>query len=137
VASRDLAAIAEAVSPLSAAEVIRVLERLGATQRALVFRMLPKDTALAVFEGLDRPVQGDLVRALRDEDVAAVFAGMSPDDRVGLLDELPASVATRLLRGLSASEQELTAAVLGYPVKSIGRRMSPKFVTVRPDDSAG
>lgn len=136
VGSQNLAAIAEAVSPLSTAEAIRVLERFGATQRALVYRMLPKDTALEVFEGLDRPLQGDLVRALRDEDVAAVFAEMNPDDRVGLLDELPASVATRLLRGLSASEQEITAAVLGYPVQSIGRRMSPKFLTVHPHDTA-
>ncbi|GAB48612.1 magnesium transporter, partial [Mobilicoccus pelagius] len=69
---------------------------------------------------------------LKDEDVASVFTEMEPDDRVSLLDELPASVATRLLQALSPSERDLTATVLGYPEGSIGRRMSPEYVTAHP-----
>src|SRR5699024_2012901 len=52
--------------------------------------------------------------------------------RVWLLDELPASVASKLLRGLEAGERDQTAVLLGYPEDSIGRRMSPRFVTLRP-----
>lgn len=133
----DLVAVAEALPPLGVPETIGLLERLDARQRALVYRLLPKDTALAVFEGLDPSLQGDLVRALRDEELASVFAEMEPDDRVSLLDELPASVAGRLLRGLPASERDLTAVVLGYPLRSIGRRMSPEYVATRPDLTAG
>lgn len=133
----DLVAVAEALPPLGVPETIGLLERLDARQRALVYRLLPKDTALAVFEGLDPSLQGDLVRALRDEELASVFAEMEPDDRVSLLDELPASVAGRLLRGLPAAERDLTAVVLGYPLRSIGRRMSPEYVATRPDLTAG
>ncbi|WP_435526259.1 magnesium transporter [Microbacterium elymi] len=62
-----------------------------------------------------------------------MFADMDPDDRVWLLDELPASVAPRLLRGLPVRERQLTAEVLGYPQNAIGRRMSPEYVTTHPD----
>jgi magnesium transporter len=134
--SNDLPRVTTAVASLSADEAIGVLERLGDTERALVYRLLPKDKALEVFEGLDATLQGALVQALRHEDVASVFAEMDPDDRVGLLDELPAAVATRLLQGLPAPERDLTAAVLGYPQGSIGRRMSPEYVATRPDLTA-
>jgi magnesium transporter len=128
----DLSAAAAVVAPLSAADAVAVMERLDATDRALLFRLLTKDVALEVFEGLDATLQGDLVRALKDEEVASVFGLLDPDDRVALLDELPATVATRLLQGLPWHERELTAAVLGYPQRSIGRRMSPEYVTTRP-----
>src|SRR5690606_18461590 len=111
--------------PVRAPQGVVVLERLDLMDRAVVYRLLPKGTALEVFERLDPALQGDLVLGLQAEDVAAIFAQLEPDDRVSLLDELPATVASRLLRGLSPEERELTAVILGYPAGSIGRRMSP------------
>jgi magnesium transporter len=135
-ARHDLDAVTALVEPLPDDQVTRVLERLGAGNRALVYRLLPKDTALAVFERLDASLQGELVGALRDEDVASTFAELEPDDRVGLLDELPASVATRLMQGLPDQERDLTAVVLGYPAGSIARSMSPEYVTTRAEHTA-
>ncbi|HEY4614219.1 MAG TPA: magnesium transporter [Citricoccus sp.] len=135
-ATDDLDALAAALEPLPVSQAIWIIERLDATRRALAYRLLPKDTALAVFERLDTSLQGELVGSLRDEEVASTFAELEPDDRVGLLDELPASVATRLLQGLPDEERDLTAVVLGYPAGSIGRRMSPEYVTVHPEHTA-
>src|SRR5699024_12037370 len=73
-----------------------------------------------------------LVDALQERDTVDLFANMAPDDRVWLLDELPASVASKLLRGLEPGERDQTAVLLGYPEDSIGRRMSPRFITLRP-----
>src|SRR5690606_4849443 len=129
---RDLAAASAALSPASTHQVVQVLDRLNSRQCAIVYRLLPKQRALEVFESLEPELQGELVDGLQDADVAALFAEMDPDDRVWLLDELPASVAPRLLRGLPPRERELTAAVLGYPQDSIGRRMSPEYVTTHP-----
>ena len=52
-----------------------------------------------------------------------------------LLDELPAALAPRLLHGLSQKDRQLTAEVLGYPKGSVGRRMSPEYVSTRADAS--
>lgn len=129
----NLTRAAELLASLGAPELISALERLDPKTRAVAYRLLPKDLAAAVFEGLDPALQGDLFSGLRDEEVARVFAGLGPDDRVLLLDELPAGVASRLLRGLAPDERELTSVVLGYRPGSIGRRMSPQYVSTHPE----
>nr|WP_274636312.1 magnesium transporter [Microbacterium bovistercoris] len=129
----DLVAASDALGGLDPHEVVTAIERLNPREGAVLFRLLSKDRALAVFEALAPGVQADIVGRLQDSEVAAVFADMDPDDRVWLLDELPASVAPRLLRGLPVRERQLTAEVLGYPQNAIGRRMSPEYVTTHPD----
>lgn len=130
---RDFVSVTEALNGLSATEIGTVLERFGERQRAVIYRLLPKQQALNVFEVLPPPLQADLVHGLQDADVAALFAELDPDDRLWLLDELPAGVASRLMRGLPERERQLTGAMLGYKQGSIGRRMSPEFVSTRAD----
>lgn len=136
-AENDLAGVAGAVGSAAADQLVSTLERLNPQERAITYRLLPKDRALEVFEDLTPSLQGDLIQALRDAEVATIFAGLDPDDRVWLVDELPASLAARLLRGLPDRERQLTAEVIGYPQDSIGRRMSPEYVSTRADQTAG
>ena len=131
-AARDLGAVTAAVAALDTAALVDALERLAPRRRAVAFRTLPKGRALEVFERLDASLQGELVRALRDDEVAGAFAALDPEDRVSLLDELPATVATRLLDGLPDADRDLTSAVLGYPAGAVGRSMSPGYVTTHP-----
>ncbi|MBV1780533.1 magnesium transporter [Paeniglutamicibacter sp. ABSL32-1] len=136
-AANDIAATSRVFHPLGTTETLEQLERLNTIDRALAYRTLPKDRALEVFERLDASLQADLVSGLQEKDVAEVFASLSPDDRVALLDELPAAVANRLILGLNAKERALTGTVLGYPQGAVGRYMSPEFVTTRPGLGAG
>lgn len=130
---QDLAAVAATLTTLTTDELASLLERLAIRQRAVVYRLLPKGQAIEVFERLSPSLQGELIEGLRDSEVAAIFTDLDPDDRVWLLDELPAAVAPRLLQGLSARERQLTANVLGYPKGSVGRRMTPEYVSTRAD----
>lgn len=134
---RDLTALGALLAQQDAAEIARLLEREDAADRALLYRLLRRDTALAVFELLDTGMRAELFRGLRDEDVARVFEEMDPDDRAQLVDELPAGVAQKLMRGLSARERDLTAPMLGYPRGSIGRFMSTEFVRLQPQLTVG
>lgn len=113
------------------------LTRLGGTERAVAFRLLPKDLALAVFEALDAPVQGELLEGLRDEAVREFVAQLDPDDRVELLDELPAKVVNKVLADLSPHERRLTTGLLGYPPEAVGRVMSPEYVALKATMTAG
>jgi len=137
IAAGDLAGASELLTPLAVPEVVELFDRLSVEHAAIVYRLLAKGRALEVFEALSPGARGELVGALRNVEVAALFAEMDPDDRVWLLDELPASVAPKLLRGLTRQERELTSGMLGYPQESIGRRMSPEFVTTHPDSTVG
>ncbi|WP_370452367.1 magnesium transporter [Dietzia sp. ANT_WB102] len=136
IAAGGLHDAAELVSSMPTWLVVDVLERSGAKDRAVLFRLLPKADAHFAFQSLVPPLQSELIHDLQDDRVRQIFSELDPDDRAGLIDELPADVATRLMRDLSPEEQALTAVVLDYPVGSVGRRMTPQFVSTHPDTTA-
>ena len=131
----DLSSLASLGRKLKSGDLVTLLERLNLRERAIVYRVLPKSVALEVFESLDPALQGELLEELNSEEISSIFAKLDPDDRVGLLDELPAGVAKRLLTGLSVKERGLTSEVLGYAQGSIGRKMSPEYISVKDTDS--
>ncbi|MDO5729185.1 MAG: magnesium transporter [Actinomycetaceae bacterium] len=118
-------------------EIIRLVERTSTSKAGVLFRLLSQERALTVFEALDARHQADLIGALHNEDVLRYFDEMDPDDRVSLLDEVPAEVADELLRTLEKSERDITGVVLGYPRGSVGRRMSPEILLLYQDMTVG
>ena len=131
-AQEDLAAIEATVHDMPPADLVRVLEREDPDDRAIIYRLLPRDLALEVFERFSTGMRADLLTGLRDEHVVGVFEHLDPDDRAALVDELPASVSAKLFSGLSDKERKLTAPMLGYPSGTIGRHMSTEYVRVHP-----
>ena len=133
----DLKALRQELSERDVLGVADELARLEPAERAKVFRLLPKDKALEVFLYLDAAHQEELLGGLRDEQVLRLVEEMDPDDRARLFDEMPATVVRKLQEGLSPRERRLTAMLLGYPDESAGRIMSPKFVRLIPEMTAG
>lgn len=132
----DLAAVRQRAAELPSYDLVDLVERLPLADAAVLFRALEKDRALAVFEDLDAGHQADLLTGLRDATVTGLFSDLDADDQADLLDELPASVAARLLAGLGPEDRRRTSAILGYPKRSIGRRMTSRITRVRADESA-
>ena len=133
----DLELIDRWLAQADIVEIAEGLSRLPRERRAVPFRLLTKDRALEVFERLDPSVQQELLEGLRDANVRQIFEAMDPDDRARLTEEMPATVARRLLAGLSANERRLTATLLGYPEDSAGRLMSPEVASLRAGMRAG
>src|SRR5690625_5201142 len=107
-------------------DVVALVERHNVVRSALALRLLPRQRSIEVFDALDSAHQADLIDELLNTEVFEFFDELVPDDRVSLLDELPAEIADRLLRSLDQDERDVTGVVLGYPKGSIGRRMSPQ-----------
>ena len=128
-------AVEQEINALRPAQIVKILSRLSHRRRAIVYRLLEKDLALEVFDGLSPALQSDLLKALQEHETAELFLDMEPDQRVWLLDELPAKVASQLLQGLDVDERNRTAALLGYPDDAIGRRMGLRFVTAHPEQT--
>jgi magnesium transporter len=137
VASRDVKALNEWLGQADTLEIAEELGRLPVADRAISFRLLPKDRALEVFELLDPIHQQELLEGLRDATVRELVEDMDPDDRARLLDEMPAKVAKQVLAGLSPRERALTATLLGYPENSAGRVMSPEVVNLKANQTVG
>lgn len=104
--------------------------------RPVVFRLLVKNVATVVFDMLEPFEQGELIQSLTGEQTAALFAELDPDDRVHLLDEVPARVAKRLMDMLDPKQRETTNQLLGYKDGSVGRMMNPNFVDVKAEMTA-
>ena len=103
VESGDIERLNDWLNETNTIEIAEELARLDPEQRAVPFRLLPKDEAIEVFEALDPTDQQALLDSLRDERVVQLFEAMDPDDRARLTEEMPAKVARRLLAGLSAT----------------------------------
>ena len=125
--------LAREAQTLPLGELVYLVESRPATEAAVLFRVLDKGRALAVFETLPAHHQAGLISALRTQQVADLIGDLDPDDRASLFDELPASVAERLMHGLDAGERAMTTMVLGYPRHAIGRYMSPEVLTLSPE----
>jgi magnesium transporter len=136
VAERDVEALNDWLLGAGTLDIAEEMARLDPAERAIPFRLLPKDRALEVFEALDPLHQQELLEGLREEGVRQIFEEMDPDDRARLVDEMPAKVARRLLAGLSPHERALTAKLLGYPENSAGRVMSPEVANLRANMTA-
>lgn len=116
---------------LHEADVADLLEDLAPDEAAVVFRLLPRDRAAEVFAHLEPEVQEGLIDDLGAEGALRIVESMDLDDRAALLDELPAEVATRLVSSLSPENRRQTQLILGYPPESVGRLMTPDYVRIK------
>jgi magnesium transporter len=134
--NRAFGALREFLLDLSAPDLAELISPLPADECAVVFRLLPRPLAAQTFEHLPLEAQESLLRALGDEQVAAILNDISPDDRTAFLEELPSEVTIRLLGLLSPGERAVARSLLGYPEDSIGRLMTPDYIAIHEDWTA-
>lgn len=116
-------------------EIAELIHLLDKRQRVLLFRCLERDRSAEVFSHLDPDMQDALLHELTDAETRAILAGLDPDDRTALLSELPARVTRRLMSLLSLDDLRESRFLLGYPEESIGRLMTPDYVSVYAENT--
>src|SRR5688572_24999358 len=127
---KQTSAAREALLDLDEVQVADVLIALPAQPMAIAFRLLPKRKAATVFTLLPEDQQQMLLEEMTHEQLAQLFDQMPPDDRAQLFDEMPGQVAAKVLALMNPAERRKTQVILGYPSESIGRIMTPDYVTV-------
>jgi len=130
---KNMQALKDTMNSLESFKVADILEILEPEKQVAAFRVLSKEKALDVFENLETYVQQSLLQSFTDEKSIEFFSSLEPDDRIRLLDELPAGVAKRLLSTLSPYERDLTSILLGYTDGTAGNIMTPKYVRLSKD----
>ncbi len=132
---RNFAALKEIFAEWPPADMAELIADLPPDEQVIVFRILPHDLAASAFEYLKREDQERLLQGMGKEEVVKIINEMSPDDRTALLEELPATAVTQLLQLLSPEERAKAKNLLGYPERSVGRLMTPEFITVKDDQT--
>ncbi|MGI6076670.1 MAG: magnesium transporter [Fastidiosipilaceae bacterium] len=100
---------------------------------AIVFRLLSKDVGADVFRYLRPDTQFELIRAYSDRDISELVAGLYIDDLADFLEEMPASVAKRVLDNTAPDKRSNVNRILKYPEDSAGSIMTTEYMHLKQD----
>ena len=130
---RNFSALRAAFEDWSPADVAECITELPDDEQAVVFRLLPHAQATSVFEYLEPDAQQIVLKAMGHAEAARILNDMSADDRTALLEELPGAAVVQLVQLLSPEEKAVAQSLLNYPDGSVGRLMTPDFISVREE----
>lgn len=115
-------------NPIDAAELF---EELSDERRALVFRLLKKNTAAEIFAELDPDVQQAVIERLSDREISLMIEELYTDDAVDMLEEMPAGVVTRIMKNATPETRREINRFLAYPEDSAGSVMTSEYIDLR------
>jgi len=130
---RELHALRDTLIDSAPVEIAELFQHLSDEERVLIFRILPREVAADIFAELDVDLQRTILNGLGDKQTARLLYEMAADDRTALLEEIPAEAARQLLALLPKEERDVALTLLGYPEGSVGRLMSPDYLTIHED----
>ncbi|MDP8242910.1 MAG: magnesium transporter [Candidatus Hinthialibacter antarcticus] len=131
--AKDFKSLRSALAELEAPDIAEALLVLTPDERAIVFRILPRQLGAEVFAYLPFAEEEELIHSLGNEHVTGILNEMEPDDRTALLEELPGQITKRLIASLSPEERSVARQLLGYPEESVGRLMTPEYVSINEE----
>src|ERR1700744_3962779 len=106
------------------------------TQGAVkLFQHLDPKHAARAFKFLRKQKQEAIIKSLPEEKAAEILNAMQPDDRTAFLEELPGKYVTELLKVLTPERREETLELLGYAEGSVGRLMTPDYVSIKMSET--
>jgi len=92
---------------------------------------LSLNRAVNVFRILDFPTQERIFKKLSGKRIAEIVNELPPDDRTAFFSELHGDAVKKLILHLSAADRREALSLLGYDEYSVGRLMTPDYITVK------
>jgi len=118
---------------LQEADIAELIEELEDRDALIVYRLLPKEIAADVFAFLDIETQSEISMLISEKELAYIINELNFDDKIDLLEEMPANVVKMILRDASDKERKLINQFLNYDEASAGSLMTIEFVDLRAD----
>ena len=103
----------------------------------ILFRLLPKAVSAEVFSELSTDNQVEIVNAITDKEIDFILQELDFDDKIDILEELPANMVDRILEKTPKNERKLINTFLNYPDNSAGSLMTPDYISLRKDWNVG
>ncbi|MBQ3264534.1 MAG: magnesium transporter [Ruminococcus sp.] len=124
------------LNTMNPVDIAAVFEDLQSEKTALLFRLLPKETAAETFVEMDEETQEILIHGFSDSELKELIDEMYVDDAVDLIEEMPANVVKRILRQADPETRKEINEILKYPEDSAGSIMTTECVILRPKMTA-
>ena len=129
--SRDMKKLQRRMEELNEFDVAEFLSRIKDKRLPMVFRLLSKATAAAVFANFDAPEQEQIINSITDSELSGILEELYVDDAVDMMEELPANVVKRVMRAATPGTRNLINQYLRYPDNSAGSIMTAEFVDLK------
>ncbi len=126
-----------ALSSMQPADIAALTEGLSEEDKALLFRILPKETAAETFVELDSHTQEMLIASFTKKELKAVFDELFVDDTVDIIEEMPANVAKRIIESADEQTRKEISEILKYPADSAGSIMTTEYVNLKENMTVG
>lgn len=124
------------LNTMNPVDIAAVFEDLQSEKTAVLFRLLPKETAAESFVEMDEDTQELLIHGFSDTELKEVIDELYVDDAVDLIEEMPANVVKRILRQADPETRKEINEILKYPEDSAGSIMTTECVILRPKMTA-
>ncbi len=121
------------LSDINPADLAQIFEEVEEKDLPVIFRILPKELAAEVFVEMDSDMQQLLIEAFSDKELREVMDELFMDDTVDIIDEMPATVAKRILRQTDAAKRRMINQLLAYPDDSAGSIMTTEYIDLKKD----
>jgi len=126
------AEVAVALEEMAVQDIADAMGEVDAEERLALLRALPGERQTDTFSYLSQNLQREVFGALEQNEARRLLREMVPDDRTAFLENLEPEDLEGFLKLLSPEDLKQSLKLLGYPEESIGRLMTPHFVSVRP-----
>jgi len=100
-------------------------------QGPLFIELLSINRAVNVFRILDFPTQERILKKISGARVAELINELPPDDRTALFGEMHGDTVKILIQHLPSDDRKEALRLLGYNEDSVGRLMTPDYITVK------
>ena len=128
---KKYARIRKILSEMNPADIAQILEDVPERELPVIFRILPKELAAEVFVEMDSDMQQFLIEAFSDKELREVMDELFMDDTVDIIDEMPATVAKRILMQTDPNTRRMINQLLAYPDDSAGSIMTTEYIDLK------
>ncbi len=131
--ARKFGQLKRELSELNPADLATILEEVPPRDLPVTFRILPKELAAETFVEMDGDMQVLLINSFSDRELREVLDELFADDAADLIEEMPATVAKRILKQADNETRKTINQLLAYPDDSAGSIMTIEYVDLKKD----
>ena len=123
---KKCARLRELLSEMNPADIAQICDDIPERELPVIYRILPKELAAEGFVEMDHDIE-----ALSDTELKEVMDELFMDDTVDVIDEMPATVAKRILSQTDPKTRKMINQLLAYPDDSAGSIMTTEYIDLK------
>jgi len=125
------------IDKINVVDIADLFELLNKEQIIIIFRLLTNEKAAELFAYLSREHQQFIIESVSDKEIKSIIDELFIDDTVDFLEEMPASVVSRVMRNADEQTRATINHFLTYPDNSAGSLMTTEYVDLNKEMTVG